>query len=87
MKKHLFCCLLLFAGAAAAFAQDFETGKISNQELNMKTYSKDSAANAVVLQEFGTAEISNRDHSPLVFQYHVKIKIFNSKAFDQGDVI
>ncbi|RYE36631.1 MAG: DUF3857 domain-containing protein, partial [Sphingobacteriaceae bacterium] len=30
---------------------------------------------------------SNRDHSPLVFQYHVKIKIFNSKAFDQGDVI
>lgn len=53
----------------------------------MKTYSKDSAANAVVLQEFGTAEISNREHSPLVFQYHVKIKIFNSKAFDHGDII
>lgn len=85
MKKYLLCYLLLFAGVRAV-SQDFETGKISNQELNMKTYSKDSAANAVVLQEFGNAEISNRENSPLVFQYHVKIKIFNSKAFDHGDV-
>ncbi len=86
MKKILFCCFLFFTGITA-FAQDFETGKVSNQDLDMKTYSKDSAANAVVLQEFGTSEISNRDGAPLVFHYHVKIKIFNSKAFDNGDVL
>ncbi|MGI4751719.1 MAG: hypothetical protein ACRYFB_13900 [Janthinobacterium lividum] len=86
MKKYLLYYLLLFAGINAS-AQDFEYGKVSDQEINLKTYSKDTAANAVVLQEFGTAQISNREHSPLVFEYHVKIKIFNSKAFNHGDVI
>ncbi len=86
LKKHLLIYLLLFAGINA-FAQNFEFGKYSNQELDMKTYSKDSSANAVVLREFGTAQISNRDNTPLVFEYHTKIKILNSKGFAHGDVI
>lgn len=86
MKKLLLVYLLLFAGINV-FAQDFEFGKFSNEELNLKTYDKDSAANAVVLKEFGTAQISNRDNSPLVFEYHVKIKILNSKGFSHGDVL
>ncbi|MVN22908.1 DUF3857 domain-containing protein [Mucilaginibacter arboris] len=86
MKKHLLIYLLLLAGIKA-YAQDFDYGKYAADELNMKTYSKDSAANAVVLREFGTAQISNREGSPLVFEYHVRIKIFNSKGFKHGDVI
>ncbi len=86
MKKHLLVYLLLLAGINA-HAQDFEFGKPTHEELEMKTYSKDSSANAVVLKEFGTATISNRDNTPLVFQYHVKIKILNSKGFEHGDVL
>ncbi|RYY30227.1 MAG: DUF3857 domain-containing protein [Sphingobacteriaceae bacterium] len=73
--------------AINASAQNFEFGKYAAAEQDMKVYRKDSAANAVVLNEFGSAEISNRDGSPLVFEYHVKIKIFNSKGFEHGDVI
>ncbi|MGI4022418.1 MAG: transglutaminase domain-containing protein [Janthinobacterium lividum] len=86
MKKYLLI-YLLFLTVINASAQNFEFGKYSAQELDMKMYSKDSAANAVVLQEFGTAQISNRDGSPLVFEHHVKIKIFNSKGFEHGDVL
>jgi hypothetical protein len=86
LKKHLLFYLLLLAGINA-YAQDFEFGKLSNDELNMKIYSKDSSANAVVLREFGNAAISNRDRSPLEFEYHVKIKIFNSRGFKNGDVM
>lgn len=86
LKKYLLICLLLLAGINVR-AQDFAFGKPTHEELEMKTYSKDSSANAVVLKEFGTATISSRDNTPLVFQYHVKIKIQNSKGFEHGDVL
>jgi hypothetical protein len=86
LKKYLLIYLLLLAGINAS-AQDFNFGQPANNELEMKSYNKDTAANAVVLQEYGTAQISNRDNSPLIFEYHVKIKIFNSKGFKQGDVM
>lgn len=86
LKRYLLI-YLLFLIVINASAQDFEFGKISQNELDMKVYSKDSAASAVVLKEFGTAQISSREKTPLVFEYHVRIKIFNSKGFEHGDVI
>ena len=66
-------------------AQDFTFGKPTPQEFNLKQYDKDTTANAVVLKEYGNAYISNNDLN-LIFEYHVRIKIFNSKAFRTGNI-
>jgi hypothetical protein len=68
-------------------AQDFDFGKFDSQELQMTKYDKDTSAHAVVLHEFGKTWISSADNVPLIHEYHVKIKIFDSKAFDYGDVV
>ena len=54
----------------------------------MKNYSLDTSAHAVVLQEFGKSRITigNDDRIKLFFDYHVKVKIFDDKGFDNGTV-
>lgn len=86
MKKLLPILILLFS--LKAVAQDFEAGKVSDEEMAMKKYAKDTAAHAVVLNEYGTSRIdlAADDNVKLFFTYHVKIKIFDNKGFDQGKV-
>ncbi len=69
-------------------AQDFPFGSISKNDLVMKNYSLDTSAHAVVLQEFGKSRITigNDDRIKLFFDYHVKVKIFDDKGFDNGTV-
>jgi len=85
MKKliPLIFIVLLFKQAAA---QDFEFGKYDAADLDMKRYDEDTSAHAVVLREFGKAWVSSNDNIPLIFEYHVKIKILGSKGFDHGNV-
>ena len=54
----------------------------------MKSYEKDTTANAVVLYEYGEALIgkNREDDVELTFEYTVRIKIFNSNAFDKATV-
>lgn len=68
-----------------ASAQDFTFGRPTSEEVELKKYAKDTSANAVVLNEFGTAYISNQNGN-LIFEYHVRIKIFNSRGFEHGNV-
>src|ERR1700748_1429243 len=85
MKKliPLILIVLLFKQAAA---QDFDFGKYDAADLDMKRYDKDTSAHAVVLREFGKGWVSSNDNIPLKFEYHVKIKILDSKGFDHGNV-
>lgn len=87
MKKYLLGVFFLLTPFLRLFAQDFTFGELKLDELDMKNYSADTTANAVVLREFGTARISSEPRTPLIFDYHVRIKIFNSKGFDQGNVV
>ncbi len=70
----------------SAIAQDFKYGEYNTNEMNMTKYDKDTSAHAVVLKEFGKAYISSTDGMPLIYEYHVKVKIFDSKAYQKGDV-
>jgi transglutaminase-like putative cysteine protease len=79
-----FFFILLFS--LPALSQDFEYGKFDNAEMDMTRYDKDTSAHAVVLREFGKSWISSLDRIPLIHEYHVKIKIFDSKKFNEGDV-
>lgn len=56
---------------------------MSDAELRMTRYAKDTSAHAVVLQEYGKSEITpSDDQIKLRFYYHVKIKIFDNAGFD-----
>ncbi|WP_345953049.1 DUF3857 domain-containing protein [Mucilaginibacter sp. PAMB04168] len=86
MRKLLLLLVIAALACKPAFSEDFPYGNYKLDDMSMKSYAKDPTANAVVLQEFGKSWISSNDGLPLIHEYHVKIKIFNSKAFDEGNV-
>jgi len=88
MKKALIVALTLLLFTKLSKAQDFTYGTATPAEMDMSKYAKDTAAHAVVLQEFGNSRINvgSDDNIKLIYTYHVKIKIFDSKGFDNGTV-
>jgi 3-dehydroquinate dehydratase len=60
-------------------------GIVTQEELNMTIYEKDTTANAVVLYERGENyfKVINR-RIRLIKKYHGKIKLLNEKAFKHG---
>src|SRR6266581_8827092 len=84
MKKTLLFLTVLFT-SVAALAQDFPYGEMDNAALEMKKYDKDTSAHAVVLNEYGTSRINltNDYDIRLTFEYHTKIKFFDSKEFER----
>ena len=88
--KNLFSFLLLFFTAFISVAQDFTPNAITYEDFEFERKNLDSNANAIVLKEFGKARIDLDDATgrlELVFDYHVKIKIYNKAGFDQANVI
>ncbi|WP_428331173.1 DUF3857 domain-containing protein [Mucilaginibacter sp.] len=88
MRKTLLFLLLITALFSRVGAQDFKYGAVTREQMDMKSYAKDTSAHAVVLQEFGKSriDVGGDDNIKLQYLYHVKIKIFDSKAFDKGTV-
>jgi hypothetical protein len=80
---------LLFAISMTGLAQepDFPFGQVTYRELTMDSYPRDTAARAVVLKEFGEAYIQNDGDYNLIFNYHVKIKIFTKQGVNLADYI
>jgi hypothetical protein len=70
----------------SAIAQDFQYGSHTDAEMDIKRYDKDTSAHAVVLREFGKASIATTQNNLLIYEYHVKIKIFDGKAFAKGNI-
>jgi len=84
MKSFL---LLLFIIPSFIYAQSdkgFRFGAITYADLEMKTYAQDTAAEAVVLNEFGSTWINDSDGN-LVLDYHIRIKILKRKGFKLAD--
>lgn len=83
-------CLIvaLILTCAVVYSQDggFPYGKVTYRELDIKSYEKDTAAYAVVLDEFGEAYIDNGGDHNLIFEYHVKIKILKQKGVDLANI-
>ncbi len=86
MKKALLTLVIVTSVCRMSLAQDFPYGSITTDELKMTKYAKDTSAHAVVLREYGKSEITvaNDDDIKLMMEYHVKIKIFDSKGFDEA---
>ncbi|MGN6397386.1 MAG: DUF3857 domain-containing protein [Mucilaginibacter sp.] len=88
MKRPLLTFSFVLFAIIFSQAQDFHFGQITTEEMNMKNYKNDTSAHAVVLNEFGksTINIGSDDNIKQIYEYHVKIKIFDPKAFDKGTV-
>lgn len=88
--KFLSALLLFTILSLTAFAQNFKFGQITNEEDAIDRNKIDSSANAIVIQEFGRSimqlnEADGRIH--LVFEYHIKLKIFNKDGFRQANIL
>jgi hypothetical protein len=84
MHRILFFFFLLFLFSDALKAQDFDYGTtITQAELDMKQYDKDTSAHALILNEHGTAKIQQVSNNTIniVYEYHVKIKIFDNVGY------
>ncbi|MBL7856160.1 MAG: DUF3857 domain-containing protein [Cyclobacteriaceae bacterium] len=87
MKKftYLFFSFILSTTFIQAQDHGFPFGRITYTELNMNTYALDTAAAAVVLEEFGEAYIDNGGNHNLIFERHLKIKILKQAGTSQAD--
>ncbi|MGX5690657.1 DUF3857 domain-containing protein [Arcticibacter tournemirensis] len=87
MNKFLLIMVAVISTTyAVAQPEEFPFAKPTPAEFDLKKYDRDTTANAVVLREYGTSYISTNVDLRLVFEYHVRIKIFNEKGFNAGDV-
>src|ERR1700753_3007238 len=88
MRKSLLVLLTLSLLSITARSQDFDFGTFKTEEMSMKKYDKDTSAHAVVLMEHGRCEITptSDEDINLVYAYHVKIKILDKTAFDEGKI-
>ena len=88
LKQTLLLLIIIFAFCSSVTAQNFPFGEASADEIAMKSYNKDTSAHALVLNEYGTSRIAmvSDDEIKLVYEYHVKIKIFDAKGFNEGTV-
>lgn len=87
MKHYLFLSILILCTipAFAQFKNGFSFGGITYEELGMKTYSRDTGAHSVVLNEFGEAYIDNDGENNLLLEYQVRIKILSKQGLDQAN--
>ncbi|WNH12833.1 DUF3857 domain-containing protein [Thalassobellus suaedae] len=86
--KPFYFFFLFFASVIMIGAQETNNNpvyRVSLNDLKMTSYSKDSIANALVLYEFGSSHVDQRDYD-LRTEEKYKIKILNKEGFDKANV-
>lgn len=85
-SKLLITFLISFACTVLSFGQDspIKFGKIDLAELQMKSYDKDTSAEAVILCDYGTHnyEYHSSQGYKAVFFRHIRIKIFQKPGYN-----
>lgn len=84
MKKQLILIVLMMLTALYSFAQKYELGKVTLDELNEKVHPKDSSAVAAVLFKKGEVqfEFSEQKGFEMVTTVKTKIKIYKKEGYD-----
>ena len=92
MRKVLLLTISILLSGLISHAQapKIKFGKVSQEELLMKEYERDTAADAVILYDSGNLRFTyNNYESPkrfeFIFKRHLRIKIFNKDALNYGN--
>ncbi len=91
IQKRLFSILFFFLLLGAVHAQDklpVKFGKVTPQDFNVTGPGVDSAAEAVVIADFGTSmfEGSQRGWFDIIFKHSCRIKILKRTGFDAATI-
>ncbi len=88
MKKFIY--LLLILSSTYSYTQNknlpYTFGKISQSDIEMEVYEKDTTADAVILYEHGSTKVENMHSVYLKTTVYRKIKILNSKGNRHADI-
>lgn len=84
--QHFLLSFFLIHISSLCFSQTngFPYGQATYRELDMKQYDSDTAAVAVILDEFGEAYMDNYNDHNLIFEYHARIKILKQAGVSYG---
>jgi len=84
--KVFFSCLLVLSSFWAS-AQDFSFGKVKKEDFAIDISKLDTAANAFVIREYGSAQVSYNNQKGLYVEFtkHVRIKILNKEGYDHAN--
>lgn len=82
----LFPVLCLFVAEVYAQSGPYKYGKVSEAELKMRSYDKDTSAAAVILSDFGISHFRLTGDLKLVFERRTRIKILKKSAYDWANV-
>ncbi len=83
MKNLLLALFVLLSNITIAQKAPLKWGKVSQEEVDLNLVEFDSSAKAVVLCDYGRMYIDISDG--LIFRRHVRIKILDESAKDNGD--
>lgn len=85
MRNSLFFLLILVTLIANA---QHNSHKVSQNDIDLKLYKKDTTANAVVLYEKGDFKFHLIDRNIyLIKEYNFKIKIFKDQGFEHANIV
>lgn len=88
--RNILLVLLLLSSELVFAQREYKNWfkPVTAVELNMKNYSKDTSAAAIVLSEVGISSFEVLNHKlKIIFTYHERIKIFKRDGFDAGTII
>jgi len=85
--KYTILCIFLLLIIHVQSQSNFNANdyKVSNSDLLLAKYEKDSLANALVIYEFGKSHIDDKNFD-LIFEFKQKLKILNRNGFDKADI-
>ena len=81
--KKIFILIFLLSAAFSLKAQIHAYGVVDTADLKLSSCDFEKDANAMVLFNICTAHY---DYGSLLLEHHIRLKIFNSKAYDLGNI-
>ncbi|WP_210489909.1 DUF3857 domain-containing protein [Rufibacter aurantiacus] len=86
-RSLLAVVFLLFHFAAAGQDAPVKFGKVTEEELKMKVYDKDTSAAAVILADYGRSYFSYAQDFKVNFERVLRIKILKKTGYDWANVV
>jgi len=82
--KNLVLFLVFFGTFLNSHAQNYKYGKVSKEEVEATSFSKDSSANAVILyrEQHISYDFSKDNGFELIEEVYERVKIYNKEGFD-----
>lgn len=90
MKQSFIVMITLLISITISYGQsnNYEYGKISQEEFDLKSYPEDKDAEAVVLFDIGKSYFIQTDYGfEVVYERHTRLKVFSNAGVKWGEIV